>query len=76
MTSDVPEAMMLVLSLCTSFIDEVLLVGDASMVVNYGLNRLRFTAPVRVGSRLRGVVELAARTRPACAAEIVGRYLA
>ena len=27
--------------------------GGAKMVVNYGLNRVRFTAPVRVGSRLR-----------------------
>ncbi|AWN22434.1 enoyl-CoA hydratase [Deinococcus irradiatisoli] len=27
--------------------------SDASMVVNYGLNRVRFVAPVPVGSRLR-----------------------
>ena len=27
--------------------------GGAKMVVNYGLNRVRFITPVRVGSRLR-----------------------
>jgi acyl dehydratase len=29
-------------------------VGDVRMGVNYGLNRVRFPAPVPVGSRLRG----------------------
>lgn len=28
------------------------------MAVNYGLNKVRFITPVRVGSRLRGVIEL------------------
>jgi acyl dehydratase len=28
------------------------------MGINYGLNRVRFTAPVPVGSRVRGHVEL------------------
>ena len=28
--------------------------SDRKMGVNYGLNKVRFTAPVRVGSRLRG----------------------
>jgi acyl dehydratase len=28
-------------------------VGDARMVVNYGLDRVRFISPVRVGSRIR-----------------------
>jgi acyl dehydratase len=31
---------------------------DARMGVNYGLNRVRFPAPVPVGSRLRGVFKL------------------
>ncbi|ULH15173.1 MaoC family dehydratase [Deinococcus sp. KNUC1210] len=31
----------------------VLRLDGAKMVVNYGLNRVRFIAPVRVGSRLR-----------------------
>ena len=29
-------------------------IDDARMGINYGLNRVRFPAPVRVGSRLRG----------------------
>jgi acyl dehydratase len=33
-------------------------VQDARMGVNYGLNRVRFPAPVPVGSRLRGVFKL------------------
>src|SRR3954471_6081763 len=33
---------------------------DAKMAVNYGVNRIRFTAPVKVGSRVRAVPTLAA----------------
>lgn len=33
-------------------------VGDVRMGVNYGLNRVRFPAPVPVGSRLRGHFKL------------------
>jgi len=29
-------------------------IGDVRMGVNYGLNRVRFAAPVRAGSRVRG----------------------
>ena len=32
---------------------EVLVVSDAVMGVNYGLNKVRFPAPVPVGSKLR-----------------------
>ena len=35
-------------------------VADTRMGVNYGLNRVRFTAPVPVGSRLRGRFKLQA----------------
>ncbi len=35
-------------------------VRDTRMGVNYGLNRVRFTAPVPVASRLRGVFKLIA----------------
>ena len=35
-------------------------VGDTRMGVNYGLNRVRFTAPVPVNSRLRGRFKLLA----------------
>ena len=46
------------LSLVPSFVNQVLDVPDKRMGVNYGLGRLRFTAPVPVGSRLRGDVTL------------------
>lgn len=48
----------LTLSLCAAFVDEALDVKGARMQVNYGLDRVRFPAPVPAGSRLRGVVEL------------------
>lgn len=35
-------------------------IEDVRMGVNYGLNRVRFTAPVPVGSRLRGKFKLLA----------------
>jgi acyl dehydratase len=37
---------------------DVYRVEGSRMGVNYGLNRVRFTAPVPVGSRLRAVVDL------------------
>ena len=33
-------------------------IDDVRMGVNYGLNRVRFVSPVRVGSRLRGCFKL------------------
>ena len=43
----------LVLSLVSMFMQELLEVREISMGVNYGCDRVRFPAPVRVGSRLR-----------------------
>jgi acyl dehydratase len=43
----------LTLSLIPVLLPEVLLVDDAAMAVNYGCNRVRFPAPVPVGSELR-----------------------
>jgi acyl dehydratase len=42
------------LSLLVPFLDELLAVEDAALTVNYGLNRVRFPAPVPAGSRIRG----------------------
>ena len=44
----------LTLSLLVPLLAEVLVVSDAVMGVNYGLNKLRFPSPVPVGSRVRG----------------------
>src|SRR5579859_2431072 len=43
----------LTLSLAPMLLDEVLKVRGISMGVNYGLNKLRFPAPVPVGSKVR-----------------------
>ena len=43
----------LTLSLLIPMWAEVLVVSDAVMGVNYGLNKVRFPAPVPVGSKLR-----------------------
>lgn len=48
----------LTLSLATQFLDEVLTVEGAGLVLNYGSNRVRYPAPVPVGSRVRGLVQL------------------
>jgi acyl dehydratase len=49
----------LTLSLWPALLDEVLVVEGFSMVLNYGLNRVRFPSAVPVGSRVRLHVDLA-----------------
>ena len=45
----------LTLSLLSTFMGQVIRVrGGSRMTINYGLNRVRFPAPVREGSRIRG----------------------
>ena len=43
----------LTLSLLPLFFESAFAIRDVSMGINYGLNRVRFPAPVPVGSRLR-----------------------
>ena len=50
----------LTLSLASMLLWEVLEVSDASVTVNYGLNRVRFPAPLPVGSRIRADVSCVA----------------
>lgn len=50
----------LTLSLAPALLFEVLEVQEASLVVNYGLNKVRFPAPVLSGAKVRMGVELAA----------------
>ena len=49
----------LTMSLATKLLWDVVVVSDVKVILNYGLNRVRFPAPVRVGSRLRMQVSLA-----------------
>jgi acyl dehydratase len=48
----------LTLSLLPSMLADVLVMLDAKLVVNYGLNKVRFPAPVPAGSRVRGAIVL------------------
>lgn len=48
----------LTLSLIPHFLEIALRVEGLRMVVNYGLNKVRFTAPVPVGSRIRAHLHL------------------
>ena len=50
----------LTLSLLPRFFANALEIGGTRMGVNYGLNKVRFTAPVPVGSRLRARLTLLA----------------
>jgi acyl dehydratase len=50
----------LTLSLLPMLSAGALAIDDVRMGVNYGLNRVRFVAPVRVGSRVRGRFRLLA----------------
>jgi acyl dehydratase len=49
----------LTLSLSNFFLPQVVEVRGASLGVNYGADKVRFPAPVRVGDKLRAGVELA-----------------
>jgi acyl dehydratase len=55
----------LTLSLAPGLIAETLTIEDVSAAVNYGVNRVRFPAPMPVGRSLRATVELVdARVKP------------
>ena len=48
----------LTVSLTNLFLPQILTVEGVSMGVNYGVDKIRFPAPVPVGSRVRGGAEL------------------
>jgi acyl dehydratase len=50
----------LTLSLLPKFFESAFQIVESGMGVNYGLNKVRFTAPVPVGSRLRARMKLLA----------------
>lgn len=52
----------LTLSLLSQFFDKTIEVTEVRMGVNYGLNKVRFMAPVPVGSRLRAQLLLHSAT--------------
>jgi acyl dehydratase len=48
----------LTLSLVNYFLPQIVCIDGARLGVNYGCDRIRFPAPVRVGARVRGVGEV------------------
>jgi acyl dehydratase len=48
----------LTLALAPVFMAEVLQIQDYDAVLNYGVNRVRFTAPLLVGASVRGTITL------------------
>jgi len=48
----------LTLALVTVFMSEIFRIDNLTMGINVGLNRVRFPAPVKVGSRVRGGAQL------------------
>jgi len=48
----------LTLSMLSSLFEKAISMTDAKMVINYGLNKVRFPAPVPVGSRVRARLTL------------------
>jgi acyl dehydratase len=53
----------LLLSLVPVMVEEIMVMEDRTMGVNYGANRLRFTGPVRAGTRVRGRLRLLSGVR-------------
>ena len=63
----------LTLSLVNAFLPQLIAVPNAKMGVNYGCNRVRFPAPVRVGSRIRAHGEITGVERVTGGAQVVVR---
>jgi len=61
----------LTLSLLAKFAGECIVVEGIKLAVNYGLNRVRFAAPVKVGSRVRARFVLASVEDIAGGAQLV-----
>jgi acyl dehydratase len=61
------------LSLSTTFLDDVIRVEGAGVVLNYGSNRVRYPAPLPVGSRLRAAIEVASVEEVAGGLQVVYR---
>jgi acyl dehydratase len=65
----------LTLSLTSQFLMQLLLVPGATMGINYGTNKVRFPAPVLVGSRVRMTCEIVEVTDVPGGVQVVGRNI-
>lgn len=61
----------LTLSLTSAVIAQVLEIRELTAALNYGLNKVRFPAPVRVGSRVRAAVTVASAQQKTSGVESV-----
>ena len=65
----------LTLSLIPALMAQVYLVETAGPKLNYGANKIRFPAPLPVGSRIRDTVTLVEATEVAAGRQIVVRHV-
>ncbi|HEY3832871.1 MAG TPA: MaoC family dehydratase [Acidimicrobiia bacterium] len=63
----------LTMSLCASFLAQLVHVSNISMGINYGVNKARFIAPVKVGARIRAQGEVVEVTEVAGGVQAVVR---
>jgi acyl dehydratase len=63
----------LTLSLVSHFLPQLMVVPNAKMGVNYGCNKVRFPAPVPVGSKIRASGEIASVEEIPGGAQVVVR---
>ena len=63
----------LTLSLVNHFLPELIAVPAAKMGINYGCNKVRFPAPVPVGSKIRGVGKIIAADEIPSGVQVVVR---
>jgi acyl dehydratase len=61
----------LTLSLLSQFMKQAVALQDVRMGINYGLNRVRFPAPVKVGAKIRARFTLMAMKDVAAGVEVV-----
>ena len=64
----------LTLALIADFMSEIYRVDEVGLVLNYGLDRVRFPAPVPTGARLRAAASLVAVAPTASGAKVTVRY--
>jgi acyl dehydratase len=62
------------LALLAAFSPEVIAIEDVRMSINYGLDRVRFLTPVRVGSRVRSTASLLAATQTDAGLRVTVRH--
>lgn len=65
----------LTLALIADFMDQIYRIEDVKLVLNYGLDRVRFPAPVPSGSRIRARASLVSVEPKASGAKVTVRYI-